>query len=127
MNKKAIQIAKEVAMEPGNEHCLVGGNICNTNLAVANDKSNHAQILEMFREQCLWAKESGVDFILAETISCLDEALLALQAIREVGLPSIVNLIFVDDSMKTREGIPIKEAYKILKDNGADVVGTNCG
>ena len=37
----------------------------------------------MFSEQARWAKEEGVDFILAETINSVGEALLALKAIKD--------------------------------------------
>lgn len=80
----------------------------------------------MFREQAKWAKEGGVDFIVAETISSYEEASLALQAIKETGLPAVVNLTgFVDG--KTRDGVSFEETYKRLKAEGADVVGLNCG
>lgn len=46
----------------------------------------------MFREQCKWAKEANVDFILGETFFSWGEAALALQAIKEVGLPAIINM-----------------------------------
>lgn len=80
----------------------------------------------MFREQAKWAKEGGVDFIVAETISSYEEASLALQAIKETGLPAVVNLTgFVDG--KTRDGVSFEETFKRLKAEGADVVGLNCG
>jgi S-methylmethionine-dependent homocysteine/selenocysteine methylase len=64
----------------------------------------------MFREQAKWAKEGGVDFIVAETISSYEEASLALQAIKETGLPAVVNLTcFIDG--KTRDGVSIEDTF----------------
>jgi len=36
--------------------------------------------------------KEGVDFILGETFGFIGEALLALKAIKEVGLPAIINI-----------------------------------
>jgi len=46
----------------------------------------------MFEEQVTWAKESGVDFIIAETITWLEEAKIALKTIKDAG--SLQYLIF---------------------------------
>ena len=41
INKKAIDLAFEVSREPGNENCVVAGNICNTNVYVHEDPKTH--------------------------------------------------------------------------------------
>lgn len=127
VNRKALQIAKEVINEPGNEHCLLAGNICNTNIYNPDDPKTHETALEMFREQCKYAKEAEVDLIVAETISYLAEAELALQAIKEVGLPAVINMAFVEfKSGKSLDGFTFGECAKVLRQKGADVVGSNC-
>ena len=68
----------------------------------------------MFREQAKWAKEGGVDFIVAETISSYEEASLALQAIKETGLPAVVNLTCLIDG-KTRDGVSMEDTFTQLK------------
>lgn len=78
VNRKAIRLAFEVRNEKGNEHCLVCGDISNSTVYVIDDPKSHEIVLNMFREQARWAKEEGVDFILAETINSVGEALLAL-------------------------------------------------
>jgi betaine-homocysteine S-methyltransferase len=79
----------------------------------------------MFREQVQWAAEEGVDFIIAETIGHLGEALLAVQAIKEFKLPAVVTLC-IHREERLRDGYEIEEAYQKLKQAGADVVGINC-
>ena len=79
----------------------------------------------MFSEQARWAKEEGVDFILAETINSVGEALLALKAIKDQGLPAIINLAITAEGV-TRDGYSIEDAFIKLKQEGADVVGANC-
>ena len=127
INRKALQLAKEVIQEPGNEHCLLAGNICNTNLYDPKDPKTHETVLEMFRDQCRWAKEANVDLIIAETISYLGEAKLALKAIQEVNLPSVINMCFNEKDMaSSQDGYTLEECYKTLRKAGADVVGSNC-
>jgi len=79
----------------------------------------------MFEEQVAWAKEAGVDFIVAETITWLEEAKIALKAIKDVGSIAVSNLS-IKKGDKTRDGYTPEDACKILEDNGADVVGLNC-
>lgn len=121
MNRGALEIAKGVAQETG---ALFAGDICNTNVFVADDESRQAA-RAMFDEQVGWAVEAGVDFVIGETFSWGEEALLALEAIKETGLPAVVTLA-IHQEPNTREGWSPEEACKRLEDAGADVVGLNC-
>jgi betaine-homocysteine S-methyltransferase len=122
MNRQALEIAKEVADETG---ALFAGDICNTNVYVPGDDASEREVRAMFEEQVGWALEAGVDFVVAETYSYAAEALLALEVIRESGLPAVVTLALHRDPV-TREGLEPSEACKRLADAGADVVGLNC-
>jgi betaine-homocysteine S-methyltransferase len=121
MNRQALQIAKGVATETG---ALFAGDICNTNVFVGNDESRRT-VRAMFEEQVGWAAEAGVDYIIAETYSWGEEALIALEAIKAAGLPAVVTLA-IHQEPDTREGWSPAEACKRLADAGADVVGLNC-
>jgi betaine-homocysteine S-methyltransferase len=79
----------------------------------------------MFDEQVGWAAEAGVDYVIAETISWTEEALIALDVIRGFGLPAVVTLAIHRDGT-LRDGLTPPEACKRLNDAGADVVGLNC-
>jgi methionine synthase I (cobalamin-dependent) len=122
MNREALSIAKEVARESG---VLLAGDICNTNVYIPGDGDTHAAARRMFEEQVDWAADAGVDFIVAETISWGEEALLALDAIRDTGLPAVVTLA-IHQADATFEGWTPEEACKRLEAAGADVVGLNC-
>jgi betaine-homocysteine S-methyltransferase len=121
MNRQALEIAKGVATETGT---LFAGDICNTNVFVGNDESRRT-VRAMFEEQVGWAAEAGVDYIIAETYSWAEEALIALEAIKATGLPAVVTLA-IHQEPNTREGWSPAEACKRLADAGADVVGLNC-
>ena len=120
INRQALGIAKEVASDSG---ALLAGNVCNTN--VYGGEESREAVRRMFEEQVGWAVEAGVDFVIAETISWLGEALVATEVIKEAGLPAVVTLTAHKDP-DMREGVSPAEACKRLEAAGADVVGLNC-
>lgn len=125
MNKKAIEIAWEVAREQGNEDVLICGDISNSTNFSLEDTTTHELVYNMFLKIATWAKEGNVDFILCETIDTVAEATLALRACLAVALPSVVNIVLTPEG-KTRDGYNAVDAMKTLKERGADVVGFNC-
>ena len=123
MNQAALRIAKSVARRTGT---LFAGDICNTNIYDPADKASIKEVERIFAEQVGWAVEAGVDYFVAETISWVDEALMALAAIRKYSkVPAVVTLAIHKDPL-TREGLTAAEACKRLEGAGADVVGINC-
>jgi betaine-homocysteine S-methyltransferase len=120
---------------------LVAGNICNTWVYDPEDAEGSGQIVRgMYDEQVRWAKEAGADFIIAETISFLGEALIALEVIHKYGLPAVITFAILDNE-KSQDGfewvegksldvvsvlILLISACQILEKKGAEVVGFNC-
>ena len=104
---------------------MVCGDVANTNIFDPNDKNSFAECQKMYEEQVKWAKEAGVDFIVAETISWVDEMKIALKAIKDEGLIAVANYA-IPRGEKTRDGYSVVDACKIIEDLGADVVGLNC-
>ena len=121
INRTALTLAKDVAAEGD---ALFAGNICNTNIFLPDDADSKKVARGMFEEQVGWAMDAGVDFIIAETISFYEEALLALEVIREAGAISVVTLAVHRDGL--RDDYTVPDACQRLKDAGADVVGMNC-
>src|SRR5947207_12611967 len=70
LNRSALELARTVADESG---ALCAGDLSNTNLFAADDESRGI-VRAMFEEQAAWAAEAGVDFIIAETFSHVEEA-----------------------------------------------------
>jgi len=125
LQKNALKIAKDARNEFKDLDLLVCGDVANTNIYDPNDKKTNIDCQKMFEEQVAWAKEAGVDFIVAETITWLEEAKIALKTIKDVDLIAVSNLS-IKKGDKTRDGYTPEDACKILEDNGADVVGLNC-
>ena len=125
LQKNALQIAKDARDEFKNLNLLVCGDVANTNIYDPNNKKSHSECQKMYEEQVAWAKEAGVDFIIAETINWTEEMKIALKAIKDEGLIAVTNFS-IKKGDKTREGHTPGEACKIMEDLGADVVGLNC-
>ena len=121
LNRRALALAREVADETG---ALFAGDLSNTNV-FAPDDASRTTVRAMFEEQAGWAVEADVDYVIGETFSWGEEALIALDAIRQTGLPAVVTLA-IHQEPATREGWSPEEACKRLEAAGADVVGFNC-
>ncbi len=121
LNVRALELARDVADESG---ALFAGDLSNTNLFTADDESRRT-VRGMFEEQAGWAVDAGVDFIIAETFSYAEEALIALDVVKQTGLPAVVTLALHQEPT-TRDGLSPAEACKQLEAAGADVVGLNC-
>ena len=125
LQKNALQIAKDARDEFKDLDLLVCGDVANTNIYDPSDKKSHSVCQKMYEEQVAWAKEAGVDFIVAETINWTEEMKIALKAIKDEGLIAVTNFS-IKKGDKTREGHTPGEACKMMEDLGADVVGLNC-
>ncbi|HEX7300999.1 MAG TPA: homocysteine S-methyltransferase family protein [Solirubrobacteraceae bacterium] len=123
MNRQAVRIANEVAAEGG---ALVAGNICNTWCYDPKDPAaSGAVVRAQYEEQLGWAADEGVDFVIAETNDYVGEALIGLEACRELGLPAMVTFASVHPTT-TYDGYDYVDACRILADHGATIVGLNC-
>jgi homocysteine S-methyltransferase len=84
------------------------------------------QVREAFLVQAASLAEGGVDLLILETFSELDELETALAAARQTGLPVVANLAFGEGS-RLAGGIEAEDAALRLAAAGASLVGANCG
>jgi betaine-homocysteine S-methyltransferase len=125
LQKNALEIAKASAKEFKDLDLLVCGDVANTNIYDPSDIKTHSNCQKMYEEQIRWAKEAGVDFVVAETINWTGEMKIALKAIKDEGLIAVTNFSIPKGDL-TREGHTPEDACKMMEDLGADVVGLNC-
>lgn len=88
------------------------------------------EFIENYREAAAILVGAGVDGLIIETMTDLREALCALKGCRmETDLPVIVTLSFAttDKGGRTIMGSAVAEIAESLEENGADVLGANCG
>ncbi|HZD37124.1 MAG TPA: homocysteine S-methyltransferase family protein, partial [Actinomycetes bacterium] len=89
LNRQALMLARRVAEESGT---LLAGNVCNTNVYEPGDPATHRQVRAMFEEQVRWAVEAGADYVIGETFSYAEEALIAVGTIKRAALPAVITL-----------------------------------
>lgn len=79
-----------------------------------------------FAEQAKALKAGGVDFVLIETMSALEEVQAAVEGAREAGLPAVVTMSF-DTHFRTMMGVKPAQALEAIAALGVRVIGANCG
>ncbi len=122
INRRALGLAKAVALDSG---ALFAGDICNTNVYDPADPASHKAVRAIFEEQVAWATDAGTDFIIGETFSYAQEALIALDVIKQAKQVAVITLA-IHQAPVTREEWTVTDACRRLADAGADVVGLNC-
>ena len=89
------------------------------------------EIYESFHRQINPIVDAGVDMIIIETMTDLNEALLAVKATRNISssIPVIVSMTYeyTPRGFFTIMGITIEMVSKKLEDSGVDLIGSNCG
>ena len=120
--EKLRVIGREGDLEPINRRAL---EIANTNVFDPSDSHSRVAVRAMFEEQVQWAVDAGVDYVVGETFSWAQEALLAVEVIKAAKQTAVITLAMHQEEL-TREGWGAADACKRLADAGADVVGLNC-
>ncbi|TGU74048.1 bifunctional homocysteine S-methyltransferase/methylenetetrahydrofolate reductase [Geomonas terrae] len=121
INRKGALLAKSAA---AGRDVFVAGSI--GPLGRGKAELSAEQIAECFRVQSSALAEGGVDLLILETFSELDELLAALAAAKETGLPVVANLAFGEGG-RLPGGTRAEDAAQRLAAAGADLVGANCG
>jgi homocysteine S-methyltransferase len=85
-----------------------------------------ADIRGIFREQATALAEGGVDLIILETFTDLDQIRIALATARETGLPVIASMAFPERGMISG-GVGVEQVTCELAAAGAAAIGANCG
>jgi 5-methyltetrahydrofolate--homocysteine methyltransferase len=86
-----------------------------------------AEVKEAFAQQVAALVEGGVDCIMVETMSALEEAQAAIEGAKSVtNLPIVCTMTF-EANLHTMMGVTPEQAALALLDWGVDVIGANCG
>lgn len=126
LNRKAAEISKEAA----DEKCLVLGSIGPTGEMLMMGKLTEQEMYDGFLIQAQALKEGGVDAIVVETMSAVDEATLAIKAAVATGLETACTFTFNkagENDFKTMMGTGINEMVSAVTEAGACIIGSNCG
>ena len=89
-------------------------------------------VRDAFAEQARALVAGGVDAIIIETQTSLEELGIGLEAAREAGAPCVIgsmayDVTFDGEEIRTMMGIGPEDAAGFMVENGADVIALNCG
>jgi 5-methyltetrahydrofolate--homocysteine methyltransferase len=126
LNKAAAEISRKAA---GSKFVL--GSVGPTGKILMMGEVAEEEIYEAYKEQCLALEAGGADAIIAETMSDIDEARLAVKAAKEnTSCEVICTMTFektVSGEFRTMMGVSPTEMVEALVEAGADMIGANCG
>ena len=127
LNQAAAAISREAA---GMDKWVLGS-VGPTGKLLLMDEVTRDELYEAFREQAVALAAGGADAIVVETMTDLEEAVIAVRAASEnTGLPVFCTMTFdklVTEEYRTMMGISPGEMVEPLLEAGASVIGANCG
>lgn len=126
INRAGVNLARQ-ASEAGSGQPLIGGDIGPLGVHLAPyGRIQPEEAFSVYTEQVTALAEAGADFIVLETMSDLEEILLAVRAVHKaVPLPVVASMTFTRDN-RTILGDPADAVARKLAEAGAEVIGVNC-
>lgn len=127
INEAAARLSREVA---GDNHWVIGSVGPTGKMLIMSDVTEE-ELYDAFKTQVIALEKGGVDAICIETMSDLDEALLAIRAAKEnTRLEVICTFTFNalgENEYRTMMGASPADVAVACANAGADIIGTNCG
>ncbi|MDN5332345.1 MAG: 5-methyltetrahydrofolate--homocysteine methyltransferase [Tepidanaerobacteraceae bacterium] len=124
INKRAVEIARRAAKDTA----LVAGSIGPTGRLISPlGDLTFDEAYDIFREQAGYLLTAGVDLIVIETMSDLQEMRAALLAVKDCGKIPVICLMTFEQNGRTLTGTDAETALRVLSAMGATAVGLNCG
>ena len=126
LNKAAAEISRNAAGDK-----FVIGSVGPTGKILMMGDVTEEELYDAFKEQVLGLEAGGVDAIMIETMTALDEARLAIRAAKENTKCEVFCTMAFDKTVqgefRTMMGVSPTEMVETLVEAGADMIGANCG
>ncbi|MDK8180845.1 bifunctional homocysteine S-methyltransferase/methylenetetrahydrofolate reductase [Paenibacillus sp. UMB4589-SE434] len=122
INRAGVRLAREAAQGKAYVVGALGS------IRAGKRENIHTSLVARdYEEQISAMLEEGVDGIMFETFYDLEEMRLALQITRRLDaqVPTVCQFA-VEESYRTKDGFTLAEAFRVLREDGADIVGLNC-
>ncbi len=128
INRKAVEIVKRVV----DSKAFVYGSVGPTGkMLLPYGDIEPATMKDNYKRQIGTLIEAGVDLLCIETMTDLNEAVIAIQSARELSqdIPIITTMTFdvIPQGCVTIMGNKVSEVCAKLEEAGANVIGSNCG
>ncbi|MEO6796404.1 MAG: homocysteine S-methyltransferase family protein [Candidatus Dormibacter sp.] len=126
LNRRAAELAREAASFK--DSVLVAGSIGPSGLLMEPyGELTRAAAVQTFAEQAAALAAGGVDLVVLETFFALDEALAAIEGVRQAtGLPLVASFSF-DQGTRTMMGLSPTQMVEAIAPLGVAAIGANCG
>ena len=123
MNHELVKISKKAV----DGKAYVAGDVTAiVKMIGMSPEATYEKAMERYKEQMRYLVDAGVDVILMETMTSMDEAMAALEAAQQIcDLPVLCSMT-IDADGSIYAGGHIFEAAETLQEMGADAVGINC-
>jgi len=126
-NKAAAEISRKAA---GPDHFVLGSVGPSGKLLLMEEVAEE-ELYEAFKEQSMALEAGGVNAIMIETMTDLEEARIAVKAAKEnTSCEVFCTMTFqkiIGGEYRTMMGISPTEMVATIVEAGADLIGTNCG
>lgn len=128
INKAAAAVAREVA---GDKQYVLGSIGPTGVFMEPYGTETEETMYEAFKIQAVALEDGGADVVIIETMASIEEAAVAVKAVKEnTGMVVVASFTYdpiPDGGYKTMMGVdPQKSSEEMLK-AGADILGSNCG
>ena len=125
INKEGVKLAKRACQESSKEALIAGSMGPTGKMYQPLGVLSHEEALSCYREQISLLVKEGVDLLILETITIIDEMIQFLKAAADFDIPVIVQMNFREDK-KTVMGVSIKEFLEIVEEYDVTAAGINC-
>jgi methionine synthase I (cobalamin-dependent) len=125
LNRRGVELSRQAAQGRAAVFASMGP----TAKMLLTGETSPEELADVFGEQARALADARAEALVVETMSDLEEAKVALAAVKATGLPAIVCLVFDAgrDKDRTLMGATPEQVARELTEAGADVIGANCG
>ena len=130
INQAAAKLSAEAAVEAGGTKWVIAS-VGPTGKMLVTEEVTEDELYAAFKAQVVALAKGGADAICIETMSDIEEAALAVKAVKKnTKCEAIVTFTFsrtVNGDYRTMMGVSPEQAAEAMLEAGADIIGTNCG
>ena len=126
INRAAAALSRQAA----GPDKIVLGSVGPTGKFLMMGELSPEEMFQVFYEQCQALKEGGADAAVVETMTDLEDAVIAVRAAVKTGLEALCTMTFdplAGGGYRTMMGISPSDMIQPLLEAGAAVIGSNCG
>ncbi len=127
LNKAAAEISRKAA---GGGNWVIAS-VGPTGKMLLMEDVTESEMYDSFKEQSMALEEGGADALCVETMSAIDEAVLAIRAACENTECEVISTFTFeqtkDGRYRSMMGVTPQDAAKAALEAGAHIIGTNCG